>query len=500
MGAAHPKYTEIHEHDEQPKITWKSYVWDSLDKSPEERKLVFKLDAFILTYASIGYFIKLLDQTAPVNAFVSGMKEDVGLYQNEFNYMQSLWAIGYVIGHVPSNMLLTRIRPSLWLPILEVSWSVLTLCTARCRTASQLYWIRFFVGLLESGFYPGLQFIIGTWYRKDELAKRSSIFQCFAPLATIFSAFLMSGVYKLDGVGGYRGWQWLFIVDGLLSLPVALVGFVMLPDTPETTRAWFLSPEERVFARKRMQLEGRKGRQPYSLAKFKTIFGSWRVYVLPLLFILYTNGTNGRAGAFVLWLKSSTEPKYEVWQVNIYSTIAGAVEVAATLIFAWTSDTVFRGRRWPGIVFAGGSNIIIYISLAIWEIPLKWKWACHSLAGIGYGLAGLLYAWAHELCSDDFEERALITGAMNGMGWAVGAWLPLIVWQQVEAPQFRKGYITATLLSAAMIVMALVVKKLHERQNQKNAPVEEYLLDGGSPRASEDSVVASGAETLHRED
>ena len=85
----------------QPRRSWRSYIWDTLDKSPEERQFLFKLDAILLTFASLGYFIKYLDQININNAFVSGMKEDLNLYGNELNYMQTLWTIGYVLGEVP---------------------------------------------------------------------------------------------------------------------------------------------------------------------------------------------------------------------------------------------------------------------------------------------------------------------------------------------------------------------------------------------------------------
>lgn len=120
---------------EMPQRTWKSYIWDTFDKSPEERKFLFKLDAALLTYASLGYFIKYLDQSNINNAFVSGMKEDLGLYKNQLNYMQTAWTVGYVIGEVPSNILLTRIRPSHWIPTMEIIWTVLTMCLSRCNNA-----------------------------------------------------------------------------------------------------------------------------------------------------------------------------------------------------------------------------------------------------------------------------------------------------------------------------------------------------------------------------
>lgn len=84
-----------------PKRTWRSYLWDTFDKSPEERRFLFKLDAVILTFASLGYFIKYLDQVNISNAYVSGMKEDLGLYGNELNIMTTTWTVGYVIGEIP---------------------------------------------------------------------------------------------------------------------------------------------------------------------------------------------------------------------------------------------------------------------------------------------------------------------------------------------------------------------------------------------------------------
>ena len=215
--------------------------------------------------------------------FALHRQKDLGLYGNQLNYMQTLWTVGYVIGQIPSNLILTRVRPSIWIPSLELVWTILTFSLSRCNTANQIYGVRFLVGLAEGGFYPGMQYLIGSWYRKDELAKRSCIFHTASAIATMFSGYLMAAVYNLDGVGGLKGWQWLFVMDGIISLPIALLGYLVLPDLPYTTRAWYLIPEEKAFGAKRMELEGRKGREPFSKAKFAKIFKSWHIYLLTLL-------------------------------------------------------------------------------------------------------------------------------------------------------------------------------------------------------------------------
>ncbi|KAL1968135.1 hypothetical protein VTN77DRAFT_2266 [Rasamsonia byssochlamydoides] len=460
------------------KKTWASYLWDTFDKSPEERRLLFKLDTAILTFASLGYFLKYLDQVNVSNAFVSGMKEDLGLYENQLNYMQTCWTIGYVLGEIPSNIFLTRVRPRHWIPAMEVIWSVLTFSLSRCNTATQFYVLRFFIGLAESTFYPGMQYLIGCWYRKDELAKRSCIFHTSSAIGTMFSGYLMAAVYHLGGIGGFKGWQWLFLVDGIISLPIAVSGFFMLPDVPEIADPWYLSKKEVALAQKRMELEGRKPRGPYTKAKLKKIFSSWHIYLLTLLYVSFNNGAAGAQPVFQQWLKSSTNPVYSIGQINSYPTLTSVVQIVTTLTYAWLSDTVLGGRRWPPLVFGGIMNIICYVSLAIWDIPVGWKWACFILAGAGYGLSGLIMAWAHEICADDNEERAITVGSMNEIAYVFQAWLPLLVWQQIDEPQYQKGYITVTCISVVLIITTFVVRYLDNREIAQKKRLQREQQEG----------------------
>ncbi|KAF4122359.1 MFS transporter, ACS family, pantothenate transporter [Geosmithia morbida] len=459
---------------ENPKKTWKSYVWDTLDKPAEERRFLFKLDAAILTFASLGYFIKNLDQINVNNAYVSGMKEDMGMHGNELNYMQTLWTIGYVLGEVPrqvfltntmtgsSNLLLTRVRPSIWIPACEVTWSVLTILMTQCTSVKQMYALRFFIGLAESAFYPGMQYVIGCWYRRDELAKRSCIFHASGNIGSMFSGYLMASVYNLQGKQGFKGWQWLFIIDTIISLPIAAAGFFFMPDVPEITRAFYLTEDERKLAKKRMMLEGRAQREPYTKKKIIKILSSWHIYALTLLYFFFNNGC-GMLGqpAFQLWLK---DQGYSISHVNTYPTISNAVTVITTLIYAWSSDTVFKGERWPPIVFSGLLSVVVYSSLAAWDIPLGWKWACYILAGFGGGISGLTFAWAHEICKDDNEERAIVTGAMNEMAYVFQSFLPLLIWKTTDAPSYPKGFITMVFLGAGLAATALTIRILHRRE------------------------------------
>jgi ACS family pantothenate transporter-like MFS transporter len=126
-----------------------------------------------------------------------------------------------------------------------------------------------------------------------------------------------------------------------------------------------------------------------------------------------------------------------------------------------------------------------------------WRMFSHSLSSIlSISYSSLLdyswgsadsTSWAHEICTHDNEERAIVVASMNEFAYVIQAWLPLIVWQQVDAPEYRKGYITITFLSAALIATALVTRSLHVRELAKVRPDQETSSEGSF---AEEEVVA----------
>jgi MFS family permease len=173
-----PESANGRDSQDQVATTWRGYLWDTWELPRDQRRLLFKVDAFVLTFSSIGYFLKNLDQTNVNNAFLSGMKEDLGMFGNELvtsasgpsqtgispqywnavmlitnccfvDVGTSIWTVGYVIGQIPSNLLLTRISPRYVIPSLEVGWGIATICTASVQSYKALYALRFLVGFFE---------------------------------------------------------------------------------------------------------------------------------------------------------------------------------------------------------------------------------------------------------------------------------------------------------------------------------------------------------------
>ncbi|KAI0707062.1 MFS general substrate transporter [Earliella scabrosa] len=446
---------------------WTSYIWDTWDKPLEERRFLFKLDACLLTYAALSYFSKYLDQQNITNAYVSGMQEDLGLHGNQLNYITTAWTCGYVLGQIPSNMLITRIRPSIWVPAMEVLWSVLTMVLASAKNFETLIAVRFFVGLAESTFYPAIQYVIGSWYKGDELGKRACIFHTANALGPMFSGFLQTGAYNgLNGVYGLAGWQWLFIIDGLITIPIALLGFLIMPDLPTTTRpSVFYTQEQIDIGKRRMAEIGRKPPAPFTRKKILGFFTTWHFYTLVPLYILFNNG-NGAMTEMIFWFKSFNTPGRQIFtigQINTYPLGIQAIQVLTTLIYAWWSDIV--QARWPPMIFAGTASMVTCIVLAatpLYEHTTR-RWVFYYFNG----LSGLILAWANELNSDDSEKRSFIVASCNMFAYVVQAWLPILIFPQVEQPRVLKGNITTACINFGMMSFAMATLYLARRDQHR---------------------------------
>lgn len=420
------------------KQSWLGIFWDTADLSREERRLLFKVDASLLIFASLGYFIKNLDQSNVNNAFLSGMKDDLNMQANQLVTSTSIWTVGYVIGQIPSNLLLTRAPAHLVIPLIELGWGVCTLGTYAVKDYRALYALRFLVGLFESAFYPGMHYLLGSWYTSRELTKRSTIFWTAGSLGTMFSGFLQSAAYtNLNGVNGLAGWRWLFIVDAIITIPIAIIGFVFLPDTPWSAKPSFLlSAADIELARGRMEAVGRAAPEPWSKAKFKRIFTSWHPWCLPLLYVIWNNSSIQQPMGY--WLKSfNAKPppvpgtSWTVSQINILPLPATAIFVVAALIFAWICDGPLRGRRWPLIPV--GALITLVIGVALLETPVyghnKAHFALYYLLQVGGGCGPMILNWISEITGADNEKRALCVALGNDLAYVVQAVAPNFIWK-----------------------------------------------------------------------
>ena len=140
------------------------------------------------------------------------MNDDLGLSSDQYSLALVIFFISYVIFEIPSNLILSRTRPSIYIPTIMALWGAVTCCMALVRSAGALMAVRFVLGILEAGFAPGIMLILSSWYKKDEQAKRFTIFYSAAVLSGAFGGIIAGAITgSLNGARGYAGWQWLFV-------------------------------------------------------------------------------------------------------------------------------------------------------------------------------------------------------------------------------------------------------------------------------------------------
>lgn len=212
---------------------------------------------------------------------MSGLKEDFNLDGNELNYFNVCYTTAYVVFQVPGMLLMSRPRLARWLlPTLEVLWGVVTFAQSRVTNVHQLYALRFLVGMFEAPVFAGTHFILGSWYSGPELFRRAGTWFICNPLGSMISGYLQAAAYKnLSGAGGMAGWRWLFIIDGIFTIPVALLGYVVFPGIPDSPRPFYLTEGDTRLAKSR--LEKFRIRRPGSLdlSVFKRTLGRWHIWV-----------------------------------------------------------------------------------------------------------------------------------------------------------------------------------------------------------------------------
>ncbi|KAJ1325889.1 MFS transporter ACS family pantothenate transporter [Microdochium nivale] len=434
-----------------------------------------------------------LDQTNINNAYVSGMKEDLHLYGNELNFFSTYFSIAYCLMLVPSQIILTYVRPSYWLSGLEVIWGIITGLIALTTNANQVYVLRVLLGLCESSAWPGMMTLLTYWYTPSELAKRMGFYHSCQALGSMMSGALQVAVINtLHGSNGIAGWRWLFIINAIMTVLVGASGLFMLPDTPNNVnpRAFWFKKGHAQLAMQRLEREGRSEPKRMSWAGTKRAFTSWQLYLISGLYVSTVIASWGYA-YFNLFLKSlknaDGSPTWTVTQVNSIPIAASAINVIFVWIWAILSD-LFR-TRWTLIVAQGLLGVLVCVMMTVWtqkpgSSPLSLAYAGYFLAYIPLGTAPLIFAWLSDILPKDPEARSLITGFAVALYYGVSSWSQILVWPAVEAPLYRYGWQSSLALWLLVIIVTcglrfLDVKYLRpERVAEREAYIEGKIREG----------------------
>ncbi|RMZ74669.1 vitamin h transporter [Pyrenophora seminiperda CCB06] len=455
---------------EAPKRSpWKAwmYLWEWYPKHyPEdERKLLRKMDACLLTFCSFMFFLKWLDSSNVKNAYVSGMKEELNLHGNEYSLFDTFYNVGYLVFQVPSLLLLSRPKlAKYYLPTMEVLWSIVTFCQSQMRNRHDIYGTRFLMGLLETPVASGTTFVLGSWYRPEEVFKRTGVWYVSNNIAVMFGGYLQAAAYNnLNG----------------------------------SAKPWWLTPKEHQLARTRMETAGVAPSQKLSWAVAKRTFLRWEFYMGVLCYTFFLSSSYPH-GQMAIWLKdlaAKSPGAYTIAQINTIPTGAQGVSVFAALL---ATSLCMVYPLWSIFSIVQTIYIIANISLLIWNIPKGYHFACYYLLGVSAAITPILMPFINMALRDDAEARAITVGAMFTGGWAVSSFYPITVFPIIEGPKWTKGYAVNLCFIvgcwSAFLIMQYFYRKSENKRNSMQ--VREITND------HEDAVgldVKTMAETDHIE-
>ncbi|KAK4688214.1 MFS transporter, ACS family, pantothenate transporter, partial [Tremellales sp. Uapishka_1] len=429
-------------------------------KSKEERKFVARLDVFLLIFVCISQVIKYLDQTN-----VSSVFRDNGWYRQHLADQHSIcvwheggyFNIGYAIFLIPSQIIITRVRPSLWLPALELCWGLLTLGIFKATSAKQIYVLRAFLGVFEASAYPGAIMLLMAWYTPREIAFRIGFYHSCQTIGAMMASALQAAIQKgLDGHGGIAGWRWMFVIDSIVTLSIASAGVFLIPDFPSNPnpRAFWLKSRHVELAKERSKRFGRSDNKKFTLRTIKSTIRQPLFYFIGSLYpasVLAQQGYN----YFNLWLKSLHHADGTlVWSKEALNAIPiGGYAITLVMVWGWSFISDYFQTRWLVVMAQAFIGLIPSIILSVWDVSNGAKYFSFFATYLSLATAPPIFAWLSDLSPHDAEQRAFILGWAIAFYYAMGAWSNILIWPASEAPHYKAGWKVSIGLWILVIVL-----------------------------------------------
>jgi MFS family permease len=261
-----------------------------------ENRVFRKITWKILPILMLGMFISYIDR-ANLGVIAGPLSLDLGLTAASFGLAAGFFYIGYLLFEIPSNMLLAKVGARVWLARIMVTWGVVTVAMAFMQNDVSLFVMRFLLGAAEAGYSPGAILFLAYWCPARLLPKAISWLNLAVPVALAFGSVVTSSILLMDGVAGIAGWRWVFVLEGLPAIALAIVIFFVLPSTP--ARATWLDDDEKAYLAKNVTQKADSGahelrqlpavlRRPsvwaFAVTYFCILIGFWSItYFLPTI-------------------------------------------------------------------------------------------------------------------------------------------------------------------------------------------------------------------------
>ncbi|MEQ1947007.1 MAG: MFS transporter [Bryobacteraceae bacterium] len=313
-----------------------------------------KITRRLIPFLFLLYIISYLDRVNLGYAALQ-MTQELGFSNETFGVGAGIFFVGYFLIEIPATVVVEVWSARKWMARIMVTWGVLASFTGLVQSAQQLYWARFFLGLAEAGFFPGMIVYLTHWFRAEDRAKAVALFMTAIPISQLIGApisgMLMRNVHWL----GYSGWRWLLILEGAPAIIFGVITFFYLTDWPKD--AHWLEPEERDWITNELEREKQAKKAVHAL-------GVWQALRNPDVIKLTLAAFCGLTSiyGFGFWLPKIMQKLSgrSILEVTLISGIPYLAAFPAMIWNGWHSDKK-QERRWHTAMalFLGGGLFVL---------------------------------------------------------------------------------------------------------------------------------------------
>lgn len=320
---------------------------------PPHDRVLARVARRLLPFLFLLYVVNILDRTNVGLARLQ-MLPDLGLSEQAYAFGAGLFYIGYFLFEVPSNIILARIGARRWIARIMVTWGFVTCAMMAVQGPAFFYFLRILLGLAEAGFFPGIILYLTYWFPARDRARAVAFFMAASPITGMLGGPTGGAILQfMDEVGGLRGWQWLFILEGIPAIVLGIIVLRRLPDGPADA-AW-LTNDEKASLIKRLAAEEHQRATAHGLTLSQSLTDG-RIWLLVLLYFTIATGSN----AFGFYLPELIKSRFmglTEFEIGLLAAVPNAVAVPLMILNGYHSDRTGE-RRWhvavPALVASFG--------------------------------------------------------------------------------------------------------------------------------------------------
>jgi MFS family permease len=367
-------------------------------------------------------------------------------------------------------MLLNRIKPAYFMAGFMMAWAIVSTLTCLAKDYHGMLVCRLVLGFVEAPFYPGALFMIAQFYTRKEAPTRMAILYTGNMLASAFSGLIAAGVFAgLDQKHGLAGWRWLFLIQGVVTVGVAILSVFLLPNSPLQTR--WLTPEERQMAHDRIARDTTEKKEGTSTWRgLREACSDYRTWIFALMCNLHLSA-NGFKNFMPTVVKT----------LGFNSTITLVLTCPPYLIATFTSVAVswssgrFNERTWH--ITVSKALAIVGFALACGTLNIGARYFAMILfVGATYGVNNINISWVAATVGQTDEKKAVAIALTNTLGNIASIYTPYL-WPDSDAPRFSMAMYCSIGFSAGVVILAWVMRVILMKENRKIRAIDSEVIN-----------------------